>query len=193
MERKELTKREEKRRIRKMVLEARDAFTEEERKAASIRLTDRIIGHQWFYRACVLLGFVGFGSEVDTRELLTEALQKGKKVYVPRVEGEDMYFYRINSLQELTPGYKGILEPDGTGEKYDYLKQEEEKTLLLMPGVAFDLYGNRLGYGKGYYDRFLADKEMLRTYSIAIGFACQRVESLPVEATDIKPYQVILL
>ena len=193
MERKELTNREEKRRIRKMVLEARDAFTEEERKAASIRLTDRIIGHQWFYRACILLGFVGFGSEVDTRELLTEALQKGKKVYVPRVEGEDMNFYRITSLQELTPGYKGILEPDGTGEKYDYLKLEKEKTLLLMPGVAFDLYGNRLGYGKGYYDRFLADKEMLRTYSIAIGFACQRVESLPVEATDIKPYQVILL
>lgn len=55
------------------------------------------------------------------------------------------------------------------------------------------IYMETAGLCKGYYDRFLADKEMLRTYSIAIGFACQRVESLPVEATDIKPYQVILL
>jgi 5-formyltetrahydrofolate cyclo-ligase len=65
--------------------------------------------------------------------------------------------------------------------------------LLLMPGVAFDVYGNRMGYGKGFYDRFLRDKELLQTFSIAIGYKCQRVDFIPVEEHDLKSYQVILV
>lgn len=64
---------------------------------------------------------------------------------------------------------------------------------MLMPGVAFDVYGNRLGYGGGYYDRYLAAHPYFLTYSIGIGHSCQRVEELPIEETDCKPYQVILV
>ena len=184
---------EEKRALRKEVLAKRDALSMEKRKMADIVMADRIIGHQWFYRAEVLLTFVNYGSEISTEEIIIEALRKGKKVFVPKIVGADMLFYRIESLEELEEGYKGIREPAGNTECFDYDVYKDSRMLMLMPGVAFDVYGNRMGYGKGFYDRFLADKELLQTYSIGIGYACQRVEQVPVDEYDRKPYQVILI
>lgn len=181
-----------KRKIRKRVLELRSNMSPEERKAASLKVADRIIGHQWFYGAESLLSFVSFGSEIDTAEIINEALRTGKKVYVPRVEGEEMKFYRILSLKELSTGYKGIREPDGSSEKYEYHPEAANRTLMIMPGAAFDPLKNRIGYGKGFYDRYLADKEALALHTIAIGFCCQLVGEIPCEEQDVKPYQVIL-
>lgn len=184
----------EKKELRREILKRREALSVQERERSSTLLAERIIGHQWFYRAEVLLGFVNYGSEISTVEILSEALKHGKKVYVPRVEGEDLIFYRIFSMEDLIPGYKGIPEPAGDTERYQYRVKEQallEKTLLLMPGVAFDPMRNRMGYGKGFYDRFLADKEELQIYSIAVGYQCQMVEQVPASEHDIKPYQVI--
>lgn len=179
--------------IRRSILKIRDTLTEEQRKRAAFLLTERILGHQWYYLSDVILCYVSYGSEISTIEIVQEALSAGKKVYVPRVEGSDMNFYRILDLAELVGGYKGIPEPSTSNECYKYSEQMAEKTLLLMPGVAFDGYRNRIGYGKGYYDRFLADKPDLQLRSIAVGFQCQMVEELPAEETDIRPYQVILV
>ncbi len=179
--------------IRKMILNKRDNLSERERGMASMMLTERILGHQWFYRARDILCFVNYGSEISTEEIISEALRMGKRVFVPKVEGEEMAFYGITSMADLESGYKGIREPKGNTEKYEYRSHEAVNTLLIMPGVAFDQYRNRIGYGKGFYDRFLADKEELRNHSIAVGFRCQLVEELPAEDTDIKPYQVICL
>jgi 5-formyltetrahydrofolate cyclo-ligase len=184
---------EEKRKIRKDILQKRTSIPMELRKMADLAIADRIIGHQWFYRAEVLLGFVNYDSEISTIEILSEALSKGKKLFLPKIEGEDMFFYHISSLDELIEGYKGILEPKGDTERFSYSLYKDSRILILMPGVAFDIYGYRMGYGKGFYDRFLADKEILRTYSIGIGYKCQQVEKLPVDEYDIKPYQVILV
>lgn len=199
---------EQKRAIRKSVLNKRDAMPEEQRKMADMAMADRIIGHQWFYGAEVLLAFANYGSEISTVEIIEEALRKGKKVFVPRIEkvanesggasnvshnADVMNFYCITSMNQLIAGYKGIPEPDGTTEFFDYNSYKECRMLLLMPGVAFDIYGNRMGYGKGFYDRFLRDKELLQTFSIAIGYKCQSVEFIPVEEHDLKPYQVILV
>ena len=107
-----------------------------------------------------------------------------------------MIFYKIDDLSSLKEGYKGILEPDGLGEVYDYYKQNAadiEKTLIIMPGAAFDTKRNRIGYGGGFYDRFLADKEGLVKHSIAVGFLCQLVGEIPFEETDIRLQQVILV
>jgi 5-formyltetrahydrofolate cyclo-ligase len=162
---------EQKRLIRREVLAKRDALPVEQRRLADMAVADRIIGHQWFYGAEVLLAFVNYGSEIGTVEMIEEALRKEKKVFVPRIEkvlNEDscgssgyvkrdtMNFYRITSMEQLVAGYKGIPEPDGTTECFDYEKYKECRMLLLMPGVAFDMYGNRMGYGKGFYDRFLS-------------------------------------
>lgn len=188
-----LNVRDKKRKIRKEILAIRSAMPLEKRNLADMVMADRIIGHQWFYRADVLLGFINYDSEISTKDILEEALSKGKKVFLPRIEDEKMIFYRILSLDELVGGYKGILEPVGDTEAFDYTCYKDTRMLMLMPGVAFDIYGNRMGYGKGFYDRFLEDKKLLQIYSIGIGYKCQQVEKLPVDEHDIKPYQVILV
>lgn len=182
-----------KRNIRREALSRRDQLSQKERQIASYKLADRIIGHQWFYRSDMLLIFASYGSEIDTSEIINEALRTGKKVYVPKVEGEIMHFYRICTMEELTPGYRGIPEPDGSSERYMYEEEEADRTLMIMPGAAFDPYKNRIGYGKGFYDKYLADKEKLQLRTIAIGFHCQMVEEIPCEESDIKPYQVIVV
>lgn len=193
--------------IRKEVLKRREALDEKSRAIASLKLAERIIGHQWFYRSDTILIFASYGSEIDTTEIILEALRTGKKVYVPKVEGDMMNFYRIRSMDYLRPGYKGIPEPvaqaviaadnaDEHGKRmelYEYVAEEMPHTLMIMPGVAFDPFRNRIGYGKGFYDRYLADKQELKLRTIAVGFQCQEVEEVPVEESDIKPYQVILV
>lgn len=182
----------DKSKLRKAVLQKREALSVDEREQAALLLTERILGHQWFYLSDSILGFASYGSEIVTDELLKEALNRGKKVYLPKIEGENMVFYRVNSLDELVEGYKGIREPLGTTECYNYNEDIANKTLMLMPGVAFDSFRNRIGYGKGFYDRYLSDKEALQLRSIAVGYQCQLVEEIPAGAFDIKPYQVIL-
>ncbi len=191
--------------IRKEVLKRREAIDKEEHRLASLKLADRIIGHQWFYGSDTILVFASYGSEIDTTEIISEALRTGKRVYVPKVEGGQMNFYRIESFAQLRPGYKGIPEPiletattghNDSGicaEPYQYVVEEMPRTLMIMPGVAFDLFRNRIGYGKGFYDKYLADKPELQLRTIAVGFRCQQVESIPAQESDIKPYQVILV
>lgn len=189
----------DKQEIRRAVLRVRNDLSLTERKKGDILLTERILGHQWFYGSKVLLCYVNFGSEIATSEILQEALRRGKQVYVPKVVQEartpEMKFFRIASLEELQEGYMGICEPDGNSEEYRYeanLETEEAKSILmLMPGVAFDRLRGRLGYGKGFYDRFLQDKPQLQQRTIGVGYGCQLVEQLPVSDYDIKPYQVI--
>lgn len=182
----------DKRAMRKRILRQRDGLSEEERKKGDILLTERILGHQWYYRSEYLLCYVSYGSEISTLAILQEALRAGKKVYVPKVlqdEEAQMAFFQIQSTKDLSEGYKGILEPMGNTQMYVYTEEKTERTLMLMPGVAFDSFRNRIGYGKGFYDRFLSDKALLRT--IALGYRCQLLERLPASDKDIKPNQII--
>lgn len=192
----------EKKALRRKLLQTRDALTEQEQLRAEILITERILGHQWFYGSDVILGFMSFGSEIRTGQILEECIRKGKQVYLPRVEGDEMHFYlyegtladwKEGSHKGFVSGYKDIWEPIGDTKPYQYDEDEARHSLLLMPGVGFDPYRNRLGYGKGFYDRFLADKPGLWIRSIAIGHVCQRVEQLPCEERDVRPYQVILV
>ncbi len=182
---------EAKRVLRRQVLQRRAGLTEQERHRAAVLLAERILGHQWYYLSDTVLGFAGYGTEIDTDEILRECLRQKKRLYLPRVEGDKMHFYRVYGPEELEPGYRGIREPKGDTQRYVYDGAEADHTLMLMPGVAFDLLRNRMGYGKGYYDRFLADKEKLQLRTIGVGFDCQLVEEVPCGETDIRPYQVI--
>lgn len=179
--------------IRKRILALRDGLSPAERMRSQVLLTERILGHQWYYRASEILLFASCGSEIDTSEIREDALRCGKKVFFPKVMGEQMEFYRFLSGEKLEPGFKGIPEPAGDPgqERFVYSEERAENVLMLMPGVAFDVYRNRIGYGKGFYDRYLADKEHLHT--IAIGFDCQMVSVIESDKTDIRPMQVICL
>lgn len=179
----------DKKEIRKEVLSLRDSLSEQERQRGNILVTEKILGHQWYYGAENLLLFASYGSEIDTSLLLEDALKQGKKVFLPKVVGKDMIFYRITTVKDLTKGFKSILEPKGDTEVFQGEKNLANKTLMIMPGVSFDLKRRRIGYGGGFYDRYLADKPWLRT--IAIGYKCQILEELPCEETDIRPGQVI--
>lgn len=187
----DINKIETKSQIRSRILRIRDALTKEERDRAALLLTGRILGHQWYGLSDAILCYADYGSEVSTGGLIREALSAGKRVFLPRVEGEDMVFYRIGDPTELVRGYKGIPEPKGDTERYDGGEHTVEKTLLLMPGVAFDRHRNRIGYGKGFYDRFLAAHPELQPRTIAVGHQCQLLGELPAEGTDIRPQQVI--
>lgn len=204
---------ESKKEIRKRILALRDALTDEEQRRGSLLLTERILGHQWFYGCEDFLCFVSYGSEIDTKLLIEEAIRLGKRVYVPKVEYESvqtkeesgytedggqntsnmpqMEFYRIDALEELVLGYKGIPEPAGNTEKYEYSPARAKNTFMVMPGVAFDKYRNRIGYGKGFYDRYLSEREAMQLKTVAVGFRCQMTEEIPAQETDIRPGQII--
>ena len=183
---------ESKAQIRKRILEKRNALTPSQRMRSEILVTERILGHQWYYKAGEILLFASFGSEIRTRDIMEDAFTGGKKVYLPKVEGEDMHFYQVLPGEPLVKGYGGILEPSGDKERlFVYEEGKKEVVLMLMPGAAFDPMRNRIGYGKGFYDRYLADKRSLHT--IAIGFDCQMTAEIESCATDIKPMQVICL
>lgn len=181
--------------IRRKALKARDALSPAERRKGSLLMTERILGHQWFYRSDIILCFASYGSEIDTFELINEGICKGKRIFLPKmtdVSGRwEMCFRGLLDLSELSPGYKGIPEPPESAEKYVYLAADAGRTLMLMPGAAFDAYRNRLGYGKGFYDGFLAKKDALQLRTIAVGFKCQMVDRIPEREGDIRPYQII--
>ncbi len=178
--------------LRKEALKRRADLTGDERFRSQLLITDRIIGHQWYYSATDLLVYKSYGSEVATDEIIRDALKRGKRVFLPRVnpnqEGS-MDFIRIGDLSEVAKGFKGISEPVGD-EIFTY-DDTKKDVLMIMPGAVFDVRRNRIGYGGGYYDRYLSDKPLLHT--IAIGFSCQMTAEIPVGEFDIRPMQVICL
>lgn len=178
----------EKRTVRKQVLALRDSLSEKERQRGTILVTEKILGHQWYYGAEYLLLFASYESEMDTGLILEDALEKGKKVYFPKVVGKELIFYRVCCAKELEEGYKGIREPKGDSEVYGDVFFPET-TLMIMPGVAFDQKRRRIGYGGGFYDRYLSDKPWMHT--IAIGYQCQMLEEIPAGETDVRPGQII--
>lgn len=178
--------------LRREALARRDSIPEKQRKMAEAYMTERIIGHQWFYLAETVLIFVSYKTEINTMEIIEEAWNKRKKVYAPKIIDGRMEFFRIYSKKDLQEGYKGIFEPIDENEKFEYRASEMDKTLMLMPGVAFDRFYHRIGYGKGFYDCYLSKYPELRNKTIAIGFKCQLVEDFEPDEFDIKPYQVIL-
>lgn len=130
--------------------------------------------------ACVY-PFVSTGTEIDTLEIIRHLLAEGKqRIGVPRVTGEHMEFMEIHSLTDLRPGAMNILEP----VEGDIM--EAGDGLILMPGLAFDRLGNRLGYGAGYYDQYLERYDTDRLYKVGYAFDFQVIDTIEAEEHDRK-------
>lgn len=170
---------ESKKGIRKRVLDARNDITEKEWEEKSHCIYEKVVTHPFFLETDTIFCYVNFQKEVDTCRIIKEAWNLKKKVAVPKVEGDNMRFYYIQDFSELQSGYRGILEPLTDKEA------EVEEGLVIVPGVAFDKNRNRIGYGKGYYDKYLSQQSSLKT--IAIAFDMQIVEKIPEEINDIRP------
>lgn len=174
---------ETKKQIRQEVLALRKALDENERarKTAEIILNIRRLPE--FEEAKQVLLFVGYGSEPDTLTLIKECLKTGKKVFCPVVLRDEMEFYQILDAAELTEGYMGIMEP----EPEDLRKYVPgDKDFMLLPGTAFDREGNRIGYGKGFYDKYLAQGFSGNQAAAAFSFQVLENGRIPAEPTDRK-------
>ena len=108
----------------------------------------------------------------------------GKEVAVPKVFGKDMIFYRLTDFSQLEAGYFGIPEPREDGQVVSW-----EEAMMVMPGVAFDVNCNRVGYGGGFYDRFLEKHPKIQR--VAVGFSFQMLSEVPTEDTDICPQVIV--
>lgn len=117
-------------------------------------------------------------NEADTREIFSRSAGSGKEAYFPRVSGTMLTFHRILDLDELKPGKFGIPEPDSSSP----CVSPGDLDLVLVPGVAFDYSGARIGYGKGYYDRLLANVPLDRRAGLA--YSLQMSDSLPSVESD---------
>ncbi len=180
----------EKRRIRKNVLALRDVMTPAVRTEKSSRITKKLFTTEAYRSADVILTYVNYQSEVITTALIERALTDRKLVFAPKVEENDMDFYRITGMNCLAEGYRGILEPSGDEIFSEKIFSGNSKNILMiMPGTVFDEKRHRIGYGKGFYDRYLMRMEELgiAVHTLALCFECQVLQNIPYGIHDRKP------
>ena len=174
-----------KKEIRAEAKKRRREADEETLHEKSLQILERFRQLSAYKDASLLLAYVDAKREVETRLLMRCAWDDGKKVAAPRVDGDGiMHFYYLGSLKDLEPGAFGIMEP-----RADCRICEPEEGLLLMPGVAFDEQGHRVGYGGGYYDRYLEKHPHL--IHIALAFEFQIFPEVPSEKHDICPDLIV--
>ena len=176
--------------LRKEAAAIRDAIPEQERAAQSEKIFGRVTELKEYHNSDAILCYYSIGSEVDTHQFLDRAISDGKRVYIPRVlSKEEMRFYLYES-EKLAVSRFGIPEPEEDPEKeFVFEKESPEKCLVVMPGLSFDNDGGRLGYGGGYYDRFLAARPGMHTCAVAFG--AQIREHVPTDPLDVRPQKVI--
>lgn len=183
-----LSDKDRKRTIRAEALAARRSLTSEQVTQKSTAILDKLRSIPEFESARALLVYVSSkDNEVDTLRLIRTAIQSGRKVLVPVAvtSTREMVWSELKSLDELQPSTFGIMEP-----KEDRIRPVEhcETDVALVPGIAFDVAGRRIGYGGGYYDRFLA---AFRGKKVALTYELQVYESIPAEPHDL-PVDVIV-
>ncbi len=176
--------REEKRRLRQIALERRRNLPD--RWERSLRIWETIFRMPQFHQAQTIACYVALPEEVQTEIGLRRILEEGKRLVIPYCNGSDLELCRIFSLDEVSPGHWGI------GEPKEELRQDparkvaaEEVDLFVVPGVAFDRQGGRLGFGKGYFDRLLR-RARESACRVGICFACQLFDKLPLLPHDVR-------
>ncbi len=156
------------------------------REAASVQIFWQVEQCEEFRSAEVVALYCALPDEPPTERVIVRWLQEGKRVVVPRVEGEKMRFFRYDPSTQIV-GTFGIEEP-GDGA---VLSAPAEIDLMVVPGVAFTARGDRMGRGRGYYDKYLSQSDF-RAYTIGVCYAHQLVDSLPVEAHDRRVDKVVV-
>lgn len=146
--------------LRNKYKKLRDSFPVEKKKDFDRKLSDNLLKLDEYNKAGVVFAFISKDIEVDTSGLINDALMRGKRVAVPRCNAEDttISFYYMSSYDDLEPGFYGLLEPDAAKCE---LADEADADIVIVPGLVYDRDGYRLGFGKGYYDRFLEEYEGL--------------------------------
>lgn len=174
--------------IRFSVKRKRDVFSKKEISRNSKSIQTRLFSLQEYKKSKNIMFYISFGSEVITHDMIKNTIKDGKRVYVPitDIKKKKLVISELENFdKELEISTYNILEP-----KKKYLRIADKKILdmVIVPGVAFDLKGHRIGYGGGYYDRFLNDFKKIK---IGLSFESQIVKNVPAEETDIMVDMVI--
>ena len=174
----------DKNQLRSEIRRRKRAMTEEQILSASDRLCRLFLASDSYREASAIYGYLPYNQEVRILPILRQALLDGKRVAVPKVCGEEMRFIWMEDLSKVEKGFSGIPEPVADGPVAD-----DPTALVLMPGLAFDEEGHRMGYGGGFYDKFLALEPGHPT--LALCYAFQMVPRVPAEEYDIPVDRVI--
>ena len=170
--------------LRRQIRLQKQQMTEAEILRKSEQLSDLFTATQSYRNAKSIYGYMSYNQEVRTLPILEQALRDGKRVAIPKCYGKEMRFIWMDDLSQTAKSPCGIPEPITDGPVAD-----DGAALVLMPGVAFDRAGRRVGYGGGYYDKFLAAEPDHPTVALCYDF--QLLEELPAESFDI-PVHLIL-
>ena len=182
--------------LRNKYLAYRNELSLKERKEKSGRIWELLTQETSYRQAQVILVYMDYRSEVITTGLVEELFAKGEKqVFAPRVEGMDIVFYEVTSMEDFEEGYQGIREPRKNAAQRMVLDELGGKNILvLVPGAVFDRERGRIGYGKGFYDRFLnklssahkgaAEYSKAMVSSAALSFDCQIAKKVLMESHD---------
>lgn len=173
----------EKKDIRKEVLGKRLELKREELQLKSEAICQSFMQLSHYQNASLIYIYMEFKNEVITKSIIENAHQTGKKVAIPKIIHNEMCFYYLEEGQDVKEGFFGIREPKTTKRVTD------REGIMIVPGIAFDEYGYRIGYGKGYYDRFLHENQVSKKVSLALEL--QMIEKVPYDKYDI-PMDMII-
>lgn len=174
----------DKKELRRQIREKKRLMTETQIVDASERLGQLLADTVQYQQSKTIYGYLPYNQEVRTVPMLERALKDGKQVAVPKIYGEDMKFIYLTDLSQVEKNSYGIPEPVA-----DAPVAEDPTALVLMPGMAFTKHGDRMGYGGGFYDKFLAAEPNHPTVALCYDF--QVVEEIPTEEYDI-PVDLVL-
>ena len=166
--------------LRQSALKARHSIPRHAAASLSESVKSRVLSLSAFSKARVVACYVSKDDEVQTSAIIKAALSMGKRVIVPRVDpsSTELQFREIRSLSELSPGHFHIMEPSPTSEELPLSSAD----IVLVPVVAWDEQGHRIGYGKGYFDRALKSKE--GAFAVGLAFESQRYDWIPQTPSD---------
>lgn len=170
--------------LRRTIREQKRAMTPEEIETRSAALGEKFTECDVYKNATTIYGYLPYNQEVRTVPILERAIRDGKRVAVPKVYGDEMKFLYLDDLTQVAKGYSGIPEPIA-----DEPVADDETALVLMPGLAFDPQGHRIGYGGGFYDKFLSREPHHPT--VALCYSFQVLPVLETEEFDIPVDRVI--
>ena len=170
--------------LRKKILQEMKTLSQEQKQAMDRDLTERFLQHPFYQEAKVIATYLSFPHEFQTQELIEQALKDGKKVLIPKTYPKGRMEFVVYHPQQLVKTSFGLLEPQGDLE----VVEPSQIDLIHVPGLAFTTEGYRIGYGGGYYDRYL---EHFAGHTMSTIYPCQ-VQEFNLENHDI-PVQAVLI
>jgi 5-formyltetrahydrofolate cyclo-ligase len=181
--------------LRTSILYIRNALSLEERYQKSMLIAEKLFGLEEFHKSSSILFYVAARSEVQTEEMIKQAIKQGKRVFVPITDtvNKRLLVSELHDFDtELAKGAYSIMEPK---KIYQRLVPLSEVEMIIVPGVAFDLQGDRIGYGGGYYDRMLESfreaERGIKVCLVGVCFECQLIDAVPVESHDLAVEMII--